>query len=596
MSITKITTPELLDFPNDSTSSANTSGTVIPTGITDATSVEYLVVAGGGGTTNYNGGGGGAGGLLNDSIVMNDSIIYSITIGEGGAAGNNTDPLTSTNDGDDSTLNGSDITLITATGGGRGGLRGTNSNNAGGDGGSGGGGGSIGSGGNVAGSGNTPSTTPSQGNDGGVGADFGDYRGGGGGGAGAAGGSSGSGGNGGVGLDMSSVINSTNATSASVGEVSGSGVYFAGGGGAGANSNPGSGGLGGGGNGGTSSPAGQGTEGTGGGGGGGSYPSALNAAKGGRGVVILRYSASRTATTSGFTAEAGPYTEGDYKVLVLKQGTGTVVFSGSPTNGRPTTSLNAGEFRFNTTTGYVEYYNGSTWFQIADEYITGQPTTCICNYPSNTAFTALYTMDGNADDSCGSLNLTNIYNVPFVTSSPWGGSYQSADFDPSASPEEYLTIASGLGSVADRTRSLWIYLDTIPSVFATVLYIGPTGSPNQNYEVLSVSSSTTGHVRLQSRYGTGTNADIESLSALSTSTWYHVAWVYEGTSIYLYVNGALQGSTTNTVTDTSSYPAFFGAWHTGDTEFDGKIAQARFYNQALNGNQITELYNEVACN
>ena len=32
MSITKITTPELLDFPKDSTSSVNTSGTVIPTG------------------------------------------------------------------------------------------------------------------------------------------------------------------------------------------------------------------------------------------------------------------------------------------------------------------------------------------------------------------------------------------------------------------------------------------------------------------------------------------------------------------------------------------------------------------------------------
>ena len=32
--MTKITTPELLDFPKDSTSSANTEGTVIPTGTT----------------------------------------------------------------------------------------------------------------------------------------------------------------------------------------------------------------------------------------------------------------------------------------------------------------------------------------------------------------------------------------------------------------------------------------------------------------------------------------------------------------------------------------------------------------------------------
>ena len=396
MAITKITTPELIDLPFN-----NTDGVVLPKGTTTAevTNVEYLVVAGGGGTSNYNSGGGGAGGLLNASITMNDSITYSITIGEGGAAVNNTDPLTSTSDGDDSTLNGSDITLVTTTGGGRAGLRGTSSNNAGGNGGSGGGGGSIGSGGNVAGSGNTPSTTPSQGKDGGVGANLGDYRGGGGGGAGAAGGSSASGGNGGVGLDMSLVINNTNATSASVGEVSGSSVYFAGGGGAGANSSPGSGGLGGGGDGGTSSPADQGTEGTGGGGGGGSYPNALNAAKGGRGVVILRYAATRTITTSGFTAEAGPYTEGDYKVLVLKEGTGTVVFSNTPLPvGRPSTPTN-GEFRYNTTTKKVEYYDGANWFALNSSRASGQPF--------NSFNPVIYTGNGSTQ------NITTGFNPDF---------------------------------------------------------------------------------------------------------------------------------------------------------------------------------------
>ena len=216
-----------------------------------------------------------------------------------------------------------------------------------------------------------------------------------------------------------------------------------------------------------------------------------------------------------------------------------------------------------------------------------------CTFPDAASNIALYTMFLSGNDSCsGSLNLTNNNGVPFVANSPFGGVNQSADFDPAASPSEYLSITSGLGSVQDRTRSLWIYLDAIPSVFATVLYIGYAGLPNQNYEVLSVSSATTGHVRFQSRYSTSTDAAIESLSALSTSTWYHVAWVYQGASIYLYIDGVLQGSTTNTVTDTSSYPAFFGAWHDGDTQFDGQITQARFYNQALTSNQIVDLYNE----
>ena len=595
MSITKINTPELLDFPNDSTSSANTSGTVIPVGVTNPSSLEYLVVAGGGGTTNYNGGGGGAGGLLNASIVMNDSITYSITIGEGGAATNNTDPLTSTNDGDDSTLNGSDITLITATGGGRGGLRGTNSNNAGGDGGSGGGGGSIGSGGNVAGSGNTPSTTPSQGNDGGVGADLGAYRGGGGGGAGAAGGSSGSGGNGGVGLDMSSVINSTNATSASVGEVSGSGVYFAGGGGAGANSSPGSGGLGGGGDGGTSSPAGQGTEGTGGGGGGGSYPPALNAAKGGRGVVILRYYASRTATTSGFTAEAGPYTEGDYKVLVLKQGTGTVVFSGTPTNVRSTTNLNAGEFRFNTTTGYVEYYDGSTWLQIADEYITGQPTVCICNYPTSSV--ALYQFEDNTNDTCGGSAGT-LYGTPTYVTGNFG---KAIDFN---GTNQGVTLPSILPANSSSSSSATVWFKTSDTTGAQQTLIeswdGTTGS-NGAWAVWKDLGNV---LRLGNYYLDGNNVGTDGTINVADGNWHFIAVVfdYSGGTLSLYLDGnstpeiQFTGLTPGTVNIFSGSGALGYQIQGGNIRyFPGSMDQFRVFPIALSQTQITELYNEVVC-
>ena len=356
MALTKLST-DVIDL------STNTGALTIPSGTTsDLVSVEYLIVAGGGGSNNYNSGGGGAGGLLTATI---SASTINITIGEGGALSNNTEPPPSTSNGDDSTLSGSNITLVTVTGGGKAGQRSGVAGSGGGDGGSGGGGGSLSYGGNVAGSGNTPSTTPSQGFDGGVGQDGGNYRGGGGGGAGAVGASSASSGNGGIGLDMSSIINATNAGYASVGEVSGSAVYFAGGGGAGANSNPGLGALGGGGNGGTSSQASQGTEGTGGGAGGGSYPTTLNAAKGGRGVVVLRYK-NASAVTSGFTAEAGPYTEGDYKVLVLKQGSGTVVFTFTgPVTGRPA-SPTEGLMRENTTTGKMEFYDGSLWQEITD--------------------------------------------------------------------------------------------------------------------------------------------------------------------------------------------------------------------------------------
>ena len=73
--------------------------------------VDYLIVGGGGGGGTDGGGGGGAGGLLTSSFVLTAKTLYSITIGNGGAAGQNI-----SDNGTDSTFNG-----LTAIGGGFGG-------------------------------------------------------------------------------------------------------------------------------------------------------------------------------------------------------------------------------------------------------------------------------------------------------------------------------------------------------------------------------------------------------------------------------------------------------------------------------------------
>ena len=82
MSITKITTPELLDFPNDSTSSANTSGTIIPTGNT------YIS---------------GGGGQLEESLTLTVGAVnaVTVTVGDKGNKGS-----TSPTNGGDSTITG----------------------------------------------------------------------------------------------------------------------------------------------------------------------------------------------------------------------------------------------------------------------------------------------------------------------------------------------------------------------------------------------------------------------------------------------------------------------------------------------------------
>jgi hypothetical protein len=251
-------------------------------------SVEYLVVAGGGGGVVRGGGGGGAGGFRQNypsptiAGLPVSVTTYPITVG-GGGSGVSALCVPTPQGGDG---NPSIFSTITSTGGGGGGSSNSPAPLSNGKpGGSGGGRGGSGCGSHpVGGLGNTPPVSPPQGNDGG---------------GGAPGNSAGGGGAGAVGTP-NPTPGSVNGTAGGAGlanSITGSPVFYAGGGGGGGNGpggSPGPGGNGGGGPGGTV-PGGAGTAGTvntgGGAGGGGWAPGAGGGAgaAGGSGIVVIRY-------------------------------------------------------------------------------------------------------------------------------------------------------------------------------------------------------------------------------------------------------------------------------------------------------------------
>jgi len=249
-----------------------------------------LVIAGGGsGATASTAGdsegaaGGGAGGYRTSSLGLSPGSVYTVTVGDGGATVTGSNTIG--NDGSNSSISGTGVS-ITSTGGGGGG----NSATVGRNGGSGGGGGS-GPSNPYAGGISSPVTSPVQGYAGGTGANS--ARAGGGGGAGSLGGNgngAGNAGNGGSGVASS---------------ITGSSITRAGGGG-GASYNgdqSGTGGSGGGGDAGSvTNPfadGGAATVNTGSGGGGGANPGTYGGS-GGKGVVILSMAdASYSGTTTG---------------------------------------------------------------------------------------------------------------------------------------------------------------------------------------------------------------------------------------------------------------------------------------------------------
>jgi hypothetical protein len=313
-------------------SATNANGTGLESAASNSVSipilVDYLIVAGGGGGGRSSGGGGGAGGYLTTiggtGLYLVPGTNYLVTVDAAGA---------SQQSGSLPTVGGNSIfSSVTATGGGGGGGYNFNASPAntynGVAGGSGGG----------AWGANNPAgaASPSgQGNAGGTaasGSGYGESTGGGGG-AGAVGANGGSSngicGAGGVGLSNS---------------ITGSAVFYAGGGGGGygnynygGSQTGGAGGNGGGGQGANNSGAGgglaginggNGTANTGGGGGGSSYTGQLVSpgagGNGGSGVVILRYPDTRTITFGAGVTGTESSASGGYKRATITAGSGNV--------------------------------------------------------------------------------------------------------------------------------------------------------------------------------------------------------------------------------------------------------------------------------
>ena len=595
MSITKITTPELLDFPNDSTSSANTSGTIIPTG------------------NNYVSGGGG---IVENSLTLAVSTTYTVTVGTGGAGGG-----TTPTNGGDSTISGSFTgSPITATGGGSGNFSSNISNSGGSGAGAQGGDSSIPPGipGNgIAGQGYRGGNAYPRISS--------DEAGGGGGGAGSVGDDAipGTGGAGGIGI-ISYIKDAA-------------GTKYAGGGGGGGRSVGGlavSGYGGGDGSNTGGSSAGSGNNGQGGGGGStGGNAAGTGSGDGGDGIIIIRYPAGITVnsftgggttdnaisgstdlyseiTSSGtieFTGTLSSFTA-NYLVLAGGGGGGQDERGGAGAGGlrtsygvtRPATADN-GEFRYNEQYGYVEYYNGSNWQEIADKYITGQPTSCICNYPTQAV--ALYEFQDNTYNTCGG-SAGVLKGTPTYVTGKFGkainfnvSSNQAVDLPDNILPDNSTASSSASiwfkhaawapGLTTQCILDSWNYDTSEP---AWSLFIEPAWMGNPD-----------GHIYLANYYLGG--SAITGSTAYDDGNWHHAVVVFDQSAnkLKLYMDGALYGTETTTASNVWIFTqkAAIG-WQNANPVapryYDGQIDQARIFSTALTETQITELYNEVPCN
>ena len=88
--------------------------------------------------------------------------------------------------------------------------------------------------------------------------------------------------------------------------------------------------------------------------------------------------------------------------------------------------------------------------------------------------------------------------------------------------------------------------------------------------------------------------NIDSTVTVTDGAWHHIVGVYDGTSLMIYVDGVLSGSSAlagETLSSTSSVVEVGGNCNgVGSLNWDGSIDEARVYNRALSASEIKALY------
>jgi len=97
------------------------------------------------------------------------------------------------------------------------------------------------------------------------------------------------------------------------------------------------------------------------------------------------------------------------------------------------------------------------------------------------------------------------------------------------------------------------------------------------------------------RDGSGNAAVATASPVLSTGQWYHVAGVRNGTTVKIYLNGAEQGTNTNSSLGTISVSdgtiPYIGVYADHGTFYwNGSIDEVRIYNRALSAGEVMSLY------
>jgi hypothetical protein len=185
--------------------------------------------------------------------------------------------------------------------------------------------------------------------------------------------------------------------------------------------------------------------------------------------------------------------------------------------------------------------------------------------------------------------IRNDYSTNSQYLPPSGG----LDFD---GTDDYTT-ASDSGFFEPSTNltiSFWAYFDEVDTGTQQNLVIkGHTSSPFYSYQIFEVGGYICGHW-----VNTSDNVfDACSYVQATTGKWHHIAFVKDGSNLYMYLDGIQYPSfdtPSGSIKDSNS-DLRFGAGGAGNNHFDGKMDDIRIFGAGLSQSQIrADMFDEIS--
>ncbi len=162
----------------------------------------------------------------------------------------------------------------------------------------------------------------------------------------------------------------------------------------------------------------------------------------------------------------------------------------------------------------------------------------------------------------------------------------------------YFTVSSfasdpSLSNISELTMECRVYVNSFQSANP---YISSVMGIEENF-LLRFGDVSIEKNQLQLAGGLidGKKYPVTSATKFSTGQWYHVAVVYNGSSVRLYVNGKLDASTEapkGSINFTGTNGTYMGGFHIGFSEtgrkLNGYVSEARVWTRALTANELQD--------